>query len=105
MTWGKLMENINEQFMVDVWAFDRHGKRVHPYRGVRGNKRGLFSVNFTNDTNKFVGMTDKELAKAIESGLFRDRGTIRMLPLDHRENAGRNAYAPLYFKNRSVKSY
>ena len=41
-------------FLVDIWSMDK-GTKVHPYRGERGPKKGLFSVNFTNDTRKFQG--------------------------------------------------
>lgn len=93
-----------QDFLTDVWAFD-DGKKVHPYKGERGEKKGLFSVNFTNDTNKFQGMTEEELRHAITSGRFRDRGTIRMLPLDAKPRAERNAFAPQFYQGKPVKDF
>lgn len=45
-------------FLMDVWAFHNR-KKVHPYKGERGEKKGLHSVNFTNDTNHFEGMSEE----------------------------------------------
>jgi hypothetical protein len=84
-------------FLTDVWSFDPTGKKVHPYKGERGEKEGLFSVNFTNDTNNYQGMTEMQLIKAITSGKFKDRGTIRMLPATVKPGTERNAFAPLFY--------
>lgn len=91
-------------YLCDIWALDTEGQKVFPYRGERGRKKGLFSVNFTNDTNKFVGMTEAELRKAITGGKFRERGTIRMLPLNAPPGAERNAFAPVYYQGKPIKS-
>jgi hypothetical protein len=92
-------------FLLSVWSFGIDGKKLHPYKGERGDKKGLFSVNFTNDTNKFRGLTEAELISAITSGKFRDRGTVRMLPLICAPNAERNAFAPVYYDGRHVKDF
>ena len=94
-----------EDFLTDVWAFDGTGKKVHPYRGERGKKKGLFSVNFTNDTKKFQGMNEHDLVHAITSGKFKERGTIRMLPLVTEPGAERNAFAPSFYQGRPVKDF
>lgn len=92
-------------FLLDVWAFDAKGNKVHPYKGERGDKKGLFSVNFTNDTNNFEGMSKEQLIDAITGGRFRERGTIRMLPVDVKPGAERNAFGPVFFKGKHVKGY
>ena len=92
-------------FLMDVWAFDASGKKVHPYKGERGDKRGLYSVNFTSDTNNYQGMTEEDLIKAITSGRFKERGTIRMLPLDVAPGAERNAFAPMFYQGKQVKDF
>lgn len=91
-------------FLMDVWAF-HNGKKLHPYKGERGEKKGLHSVNFTNDTNHFEGMSEEELIRAITSGRFRNRGTIRMLPLDFKPGAERNAFAPEFYKGKHIKDF
>lgn len=93
------------EFFMDTWATDENGDKVYPYKGERGDKKGLFSVNFTNDTKKFQGMSEAELVNAITSGRFKDRGTIRMLPLSKAPNADRNAFAPLLYKGKPVKDF
>jgi hypothetical protein len=94
-----------DDYLCDVWAVDGEGTKIFPYRGERGRKKGLFSVNFTNDTQKFVGMSEAELCKAITDGKFKDRGTIRMLPLEVLPGVKRSAFAPIYYKGRPVKSF
>jgi hypothetical protein len=92
-------------FLTEVWAFDGAGKKVHPYKGERGDKKGLFSVNFTNDTNNFQGMMEADLIKAITTGKFKDRGTIRMLPVTVAPGAERNAFTPLFYKGKPIKDF
>lgn len=92
-------------FLMDVWAIDATGTKVYPYKGERGDKKGLFSVNFTNDTNRFQGLSEDDLVRAITSGKFKNRGTIRMLPLVTHPGADRNAFAPLFYKGKSVKDF
>ena len=92
-------------FLLSIWSFTDSGEKVYPYKGERGKKKGLFSVNFTNDTNNFEGLTEEELVSAIESGKFRDRGTVRMLPLDYKPGAERNAFAPKYFDGVDITCY
>ncbi|MHA6643799.1 hypothetical protein [Mesorhizobium sp. A623] len=91
-------------FLQSVWSI-YNGKRVHPYKGEKGDKKGLFSINFTNDTNKFEGMTEEQLVKAITSGLFRNRGTIRMRALDSQSGSDRNAFAPDFYLGKRVKDF
>jgi hypothetical protein len=44
-----------------------------PPPGVGRFEKGLFSVNFTNDTNKFQRMTEEQLITAITSALQEPR--------------------------------
>jgi len=95
----------SKDFLLDVWAHDSNGKRVHPYKGERGAKRGYFSVNFTNDTNNYQPMTKAQLVDAILAGRFNRRGTIRMLPIDAKPGDERNAFAPTHYKGKPVKDF
>lgn len=99
------MQPTEERFLLDVWSYDKNGTQIHPYRGERGEKKGLFSVNFTNDTKKFEALTEAELIEAITSGKFKDRGTIRMLPINVKPGAERNAFGPLFYKGKPVKDF
>ena len=92
-------------FLTDIWAKDKSGQRVYPYKGLRGPKKGLFSVNFTSDTKKFEGFTEQQLVDAITGGKFKERGTIRMLPLKVKPGAERNAFAPQFYKGTRVKDF
>jgi len=55
-----------DDFLLDVWSIRSDGKKVFPYKGGKGEKKGLYSVNFTNDTNNFQGYTEEQVIKAIE---------------------------------------
>jgi hypothetical protein len=98
------MASNSDNFLQDVWAIRSDGKKVFPYKGEKGEKKGLYSVNFTNDTNNFQGYTEEQVINAIEEGRFKDRGTIRMLPMDYKPGDERSAYAPEYYKGKSIKS-
>jgi hypothetical protein len=95
----------DEDFFSDVWSFDDNGKKVHPYKGELGDKTGLYSVNFTNDTNNFQGYTEAQLVGAIMGGKFKQRGTIRMLPMDYKIGSERNAFSPQFYKGKRVKDF
>jgi hypothetical protein len=99
------LESKEPDFLLDVWSFDSNGNKLHPYKGKRGEKKGLYSVNLTNDTNNFVGYTEDQLVDAIVNGKFKQRGTIRMLPLDYKPSAERNAFCPQFYKGKHVKDF
>ena len=90
------------KYCTRVWALDSNGKKVFPYTGVRGGKKGLYSVNFTSDTNKFEGYTEEKLILAITSGRFKDRGTIRMLPISANTSNGNNAFVPRFLDGKPI---
>jgi len=92
-------------FLLDIWSFDKKGNKVYPYKGERGEKKGLYSVNFTNDTNKFQGYSEAQLIDAIIKGKFKERGTIRMLPSNFKLGAERNAFGPIFYKGKHVKDF
>lgn len=94
----------SSNFLQCVWS-NINGRRVHPNKGEKGDKKGLFSVNFTNDTNNFEGMTEQQLIRAIESGRFRNKGTIRMRALDSESGSERNAFAPDFYRGKRVKDF
>ena len=99
------MLSIDSKFLLDMWSLNEDGKTVYPYKGERGRKKDLFSVNFTNDTNKFQGMTEEQLVQTIFEGRFKGRGTVRMLPLDVKPGADRNAFAPVFYKGKRIKDF
>lgn len=94
-----------DDFFTDVWTMNDEEKKIHPYKGERGDKKGLYSVNFTNDTNNFQGFTEAQLVDAIISGKFKRRGTIRMLPIDYKPGVERNAFRPMFYKGQQVKDF
>ena len=91
-----------DNLLLSVWAYDARGNKVHPFKGLRGDKKNLYSVNFTNDTKNFQAMTEAQLIAAIQAGRFRDRGTVRMRGASQ---AGNNAFAPVMLGGRKVKDF
>lgn len=94
---------MDSDFLLCVWSFNKNGEKVYPYKGKLGPKKGLYSVNYTNDTKEFIGVTEAQLIKDIKEGKFKDRGTIRMLPLNYGKNTQRNAFRPRYYKEEVIK--
>lgn len=89
--------------LLSVWAYDKEGHKVHPYKGTLGAKKDLYSVNFTNDTNKFEGLSEDELLRAIKQGRFRERGTIRMCRASM--TSWSNAFAPAMYEGKRIKDF
>lgn len=89
-------------YFLDLWAELEDGTRVYPYKGVRGDKKDLFSVNFTNDNKQFKGVTESELISLVEGGHFSSRGVIRMLPLDAEPSSHRSAFSPTHYRGRQL---
>ena len=89
--------------LLSVWAFDKQGHKVYPYKGKQGPKKGLYSVNFTNDTKKFQGLNEDELLQAIKQGRFSARGTIRMRRAS--TTSGTNAFAPAMYEGKRIKDF
>ena len=94
---------MSDNHLMSVWAYDKAGQKVYPYKGARGAKQGQYNVNFTNDTTKFQGLDEEALLLAIKDGRFRDRGTIRMC----RANVatGSNAFAPVVYDGARIKGF
>ena len=89
-------------FCTRVYALEASGKKVFPYTGVLGPKKGFYSVNFSFDNTGFEPMSEAELIAAIREGRFEPRGTIRMLPLRADTSRGNNAFAPLFLDGAPI---
>jgi 5-methylcytosine-specific restriction endonuclease McrA len=90
-------------YFLALWAELPDGTHVYPYKGVRGDKKDLYSVNFTDDNKKFEGVTEQELVSLVESGRFASRGVIRMLPLNAKPGADRNAFSPTHYSGKRIE--
>jgi hypothetical protein len=91
-------------FFREAWAELDDGSRVYPYAGSRGEKRGLYSVNFTNDNSKFIGVGESELRAMFVEERFRDRGVVRMLSPDAKPGSQRNAFAPTHYLGSPIST-
>ena len=84
-------------YFLDAWKELGDGTRIYPYTGVKGDKKGLFSVNFTNDNKKFEGVSEVQLRAMFDGGHFNKRGTVRMISLNAEIGGQRNAFAPTHY--------
>ena len=95
---------LKREFLRDVWAVRADGAKVYPYKGLRGSKKGKFSVNFdSQDNTKFQGLSEEGLVAHIERGSFCQRGTIRMMSPEDGAKAEPNAFAPVYFRGKKIR--
>lgn len=91
-----------EKFLLSLWAETRTGERFYPYTGVRGHKKGLYSVSFSGKSNDYKGISEAELITAVEAGRFSERGTVRMLPLNSGPSSNRNGFAPTHYRDTPI---
>jgi len=96
------MSNVRE-FLKSIWAVRKDGTRVYPYKGLKGEKKGLYSVNLTSDTNHYQGMTEKELVTAVVNGAFCVRGSIRMMAPSDSSGAGSNGFSPVFYDGKRIR--
>ncbi|OEF93843.1 HNH endonuclease [Vibrio splendidus] len=94
-----------DDFLLSIWALRDDGTKVYPYKGQQGKMRGSFSVSPTGKSTDYDPYTEAELIAAIENGHFKERGTVRMLPLEFSSKDGRNGFSPVFFNGIKVKDF
>jgi hypothetical protein len=92
-----------EKFLKSLWAETDTGEKLYPYTGVRGAKKGLYSVSFSGNSGEYQGVSEAELIAAVEAGRFSERGTIRMLPLNAEPGSDRNGFAPTHYMGAPIQ--
>ena len=92
------------QLLKEVWALRSDGRKVYPYTGIRGPKKGMYSVNFSSrDNTKFQAISERDLIVHIQNGAFCQRGTIRMMSPEDGAQWKPNAFAPVYFCGKKIR--
>ena len=90
------------EVIVDIVGKNEAGETCHPFKGVRGEKKGFFSYTFLSDNKSFVPTTESELRKKIEAGEFNSRGRIRMIPPGAKSTTGAGALSLVSYKGKKV---
>jgi HNH endonuclease len=91
-----------EKYFRSLWAETDTGEKLYPYTGVKGSKKGLYSVSFSGKSNEYQGISESALVEAVEADRFSERGTIRMLPLSAEPGSHRNGFAPTHYKGAPI---
>lgn len=91
------------EFLEEVVGFHQNGVKCHPYKGLRGPKKGKFSYTLkTDDNTDFQAATASELIKMIEEGAFDTKGRIRMLPLDAQYSKFNSALSVVSYSGQNL---
>jgi hypothetical protein len=98
---GGAVRNSIELFEAIV-GLNEQGKICHPFKGLKGDKKGLFSITFSADNTTFRGVTEQELRTLVISGAFNDAGRIRMIPKGADSTSGAGALHPVSYQGSKL---
>jgi hypothetical protein len=68
------------EILEDVVGVNDDGIECHPFKGIKGDKKGFYSYTLSSDNTTFKPATELQLRELIENGEFLDKGRIRMIP-------------------------
>jgi hypothetical protein len=88
------------ELLEDIVGINEAEELCHPFKGVRGDKRGYFSYTLSNDNTKFAAIGELDLRRMVESGEFNERGRIRMVPAGASSRAGAGGLSVFSYKGR-----
>lgn len=83
------------EILRDVVGMNNSGEECHPFKGVRGTKKGFYSFTLDSDNSTFKPISEAELRRRIEAGEFNHRGRIRMVPAGATSDPRHHAIASL----------
>ncbi|WP_421549155.1 hypothetical protein [Pseudomonas sp. QD4] len=76
----------------DVIGKNEAGLICHPYKGQRGEGKGLYSYTLETENNRnFINVDELKLRSLIEKGQFNEKGRIRMVPAGSVDTARQGA--------------
>lgn len=79
------------EILEDVIGINHDGVECHPFKGVKGDKKGFYSYTLSTDNKTFKPATEAQLRELIENGEFQSRGRIRMIPKGSKSTGGAGA--------------
>ncbi len=91
------------EILEDVVGINDDGLECHPFKGLRGDKKGYFSYTLSTDNTTFRPATELQLRKLIEDGEFRDKGRIRMVPKGSATTGGAGALKVQKYNGRPIR--
>jgi hypothetical protein len=86
----------------DIVGINKAGQMCHPFKGVRGDKKGFYSYTLSLNNKTFKLITDTELRKRIEDGDFSGQGRIRMIPAGEAKTSGAGALSVFSYLGKRV---
>lgn len=86
----------------DIVGINDAGQKCHPFKGVRGEKKGFYSFTFSSDNTTFRPITETELRKKIEDSDFNEVGRIRMIPAGETKTSGAGALSVFTYLGKRV---
>lgn len=90
------------EFLSDVVGINEAGEECHPFKGIRGDKRGFYSFTLSSDNTTFTAISEPELRRRIEAGEFNSSGRVRMIPAGATSTSGAGALSVVRYKGRTL---
>lgn len=90
------------ELLEDIVGINAAGEVCHPFKGVRGTKRGHFSFTLSNDNTSFQGATEALLRRMIAAGDFDYTGRIRMVPVGAKSTSGAGALRVVKYRGKKL---
>ena len=84
----------------EITGINQEGFKCHPFRGLKGQKKGFFSYTLSTDNKSFRPASESELKALVLSGAFEGKGRIRMIPKGAKTTASAGA---LSVRNHKLK--
>lgn len=86
----------------DIVGVNNAGQKCHPFKGIKGDKKGFYSYTLSTDNTTFKPITETELRKKIEDGDFIGQGRIRMIPAGEMKTSGAGALSVFSYLGKRV---
>lgn len=91
------------ELLTDIVGLNEDNDRCHPYKITKGAKKGMFSYTLETEHNRnYIAVDELGLRALIESGHFRDKGRIRMIPAGSDKIGSGNALSVKSYKGAAV---
>ncbi|MCZ4279698.1 hypothetical protein O4H49_02835 [Kiloniella laminariae] len=91
------------EILEDVIGINKDGIVCHPFKGLKGDKKGYYSYTFSSDNTTFKPATERELREFIEKNEFSNKGRIRMVPKGATSTGGAGALMVQKYKGISIR--
>lgn len=91
------------EIIEDIIGINYDGLECHPFKGVKGDKKGFFSYTLSADNTTFKPVNETQLRKLIEDGEFQNKGRIRMIPKGATSTGGAGALKVQKYNGKHIR--